>query len=64
MFVILINPDIFNFQILQNIGMIKDVFNNPTLVLGTARASSITMGGGIIVAIANVFYTQDWAYFS
>ena len=51
MFIILINPDIFNFQILQNLEMIKDVSNNPTLILGTARASSITMGGGIIVAV-------------
>jgi O-antigen ligase len=51
MFIILINPDIFNFQILQNLGMIKDVFHNPTLVLGTARASSITMGVGIIITV-------------
>lgn len=49
MFIILINPDIFNFQILQNLSMIKDVFSNPTLILGTARASSITMGAGIIL---------------
>lgn len=48
-FIILINPDIFNFQILQNLGMVKDVFRNPTLALGTARASSITMGVGIVV---------------
>src|SRR3989344_8767483 len=31
MFIILINPDIFNFQILQNLGMLNQ---NPTLVLG------------------------------
>ena len=49
MFVIISNPDIFNFQIWQNFGMLKDLFHNPLLALGTARASSITMGVGIIV---------------
>jgi len=49
MFVILINPDIFNFQIWQNIGMLKEVFGDPTLVLGTARASAAVMGIGIIL---------------
>jgi len=46
MFIILINPDIFNFQILQNLGMLNQ---NPTLVLGTARASSAVVGMGIIL---------------
>ena len=49
MFVIILNPDIFNFQIWQNLGMIKDIFQDPFLVLGTARASSITMGAGVII---------------
>ena len=49
MFVILVNPDIFNFQIWQNIGMIKELFSHPLLVLGTARASAAVMGMGIIL---------------
>ncbi len=49
MLVILLNPDIFNFQIWQNIGMIKELFSQPTLVLGTARASSAVVGIGIIL---------------
>src|SRR3989344_5621013 len=49
MLVILINPDIFNFQIWQNMGMIKELFSHPSLILGTARASSAVMGMGIIL---------------
>src|SRR3989344_2166749 len=49
MLLILINPDILNFQIWQNIGMIKELFSHPSLVLGTARASSAVMGMGIIL---------------
>ena len=51
MLVILLNPDIFNFQIWQNIGMIKELFSNPLLVLGTARASAAVMGIGIILSL-------------
>ena len=51
MLVILINPDIFNFQIWQNIGMIKELFSHPSLILGTARASSAVMGMGIILTL-------------
>ena len=51
MLVILINPDIFNFQIWQNMGMIKELFNQPSLVLGTARASSAVVGIGIILTL-------------
>jgi len=49
MFVIIFNPDIFNFQIWQNVSMIKDIFRNPLLALGTARASSMTMVGGVVI---------------
>src|SRR3989344_3435161 len=49
MLVILINPDIFNFQIWQNPVLLKDIFYNPLLVLGTARASAAVMGLGIIL---------------
>ncbi len=51
MLVILINPDIFNFQIWQNMGMLKELFSHPLLVLGTARASSAVMGLGIILTL-------------
>jgi len=51
MLVILLNPDIFNFQIWQNFGMIKELFSHPSLVLGTARASSAVMGIGIILTL-------------
>ena len=51
MLVILINPDIFNFQIWQNIGMVKELFSHPLLVLGTARASAAVMGIGIILTL-------------
>lgn len=54
MFIILVNPDILNFQLWQNIGMIKELFSHPSLVLGTARASSAVMGMGIILTL--VFY--------
>src|SRR3989344_8710508 len=52
MLLILINPDILNFQIWQNIGMVKELFRNPLLVLGTARASAAVMGIGIILTLA------------
>jgi hypothetical protein len=55
MFVTISNPDIFNFQIWQNLGMIKDLFSDPFLVLGTARASALTIGGGIIVTTVMYF---------
>src|SRR3989344_2715601 len=51
MLIILTNPDIFNFQIWQNIGMIKEIFSHPSLVLGTARASAAVMGLGIILTL-------------
>ena len=51
MLVILLNPDIFNFQIWQNPTLLKNIFYNPILVLGTARASSAAMDIGIILTL-------------
>ena len=51
MLVIIFNPDIFNFQIWQDFGMTKEVFSDPVLILGTARASSAVMGVGIIFTL-------------
>jgi|GEM_PF-5332302 len=51
MFIIISNPDIFNFQIWRNLSMITDLFRDPLLALGTARASSLTMAAGIILTV-------------
>src|SRR3989338_10138625 len=51
MFIILVNPDILNFQLWQDPSMIKEVFKNPVLASGTARASSAVMGIGIILTL-------------
>ncbi len=49
MLVILTNPDILNFQLWQNIGLLKELFSHPLLILGTARASAAVMGIGIVL---------------
>ena len=51
MFIILVNPDILNFQLWQDPSMIKEVFKNPVLASGTARASSAVMGIGIVLTL-------------
>ncbi|PIR86625.1 MAG: hypothetical protein COU11_04690, partial [Candidatus Harrisonbacteria bacterium CG10_big_fil_rev_8_21_14_0_10_49_15] len=43
-----LNPDIFNFSVWQGAHSLSDIFGSPSLLLGQARASAISIGIGVL----------------